>query len=445
MNADAHATSLGIRAARGALMTLSVLGLLPARSLAHATAPQDQFWTVLAPAMTPSAGWRLHGVALDGAGMLRLAPSPTPLPCVRADVDGGVASYDPAAGLCSGRDPYRPGGYHGRPYYNGARFRYGTLLAPPHAAGPFAHAIASWVAATPPGTWLEAHLRVLLETGVWTRWYALPIWASGTQSVRRHSIDGQGGAATVATDTLALRRGRVATAYQLAVTLFAAGAASPSLRRLSLGLSRAVPDAPGPASASSAWGRDVPVPARSDMLAHYRGNAYGGGGDVWCSPTSTSMILAYWAQVLGRADLDESVPQAAGGTYDWTYQGTGNWPFNVAHAASFAGMDGFVARFPALAALEPWIVARVPVALSIAYGPGALPGAPVPASAGHLVVLRGFDRAGNPIVNDPAGPTDATVRRIYPRAALERAWLSGSGGTTYVIYPQGWPVPQPLT
>jgi hypothetical protein len=189
VNVDARATSLGIRAARGALMALIVLGLLPARSLAHATAPQDQFWTVLAPAMTPLAGWRLHGVAPDGDGRLRLAPSPTPLPCVRADVDGGVTSYDPAAGLCSGRDPYRPGGYHGRTYYTGARFRYGTLLAPPQTVGPFDHAIASWVAATPPGTWLEAHLRVLLETGVWTRWYALPIWASGTESVRRHSIE----------------------------------------------------------------------------------------------------------------------------------------------------------------------------------------------------------------------------------------------------------------
>src|SRR5437764_721258 len=247
--------------------------------------------------------------------------------------------------------------------------------------------------------------------------------------------------ATVATDTLALLRGRVATAYQLAATLFAAGTASPTLRRLSLTLSRAVPDAPAPASASAAWGRDVLVPAHSDMLARYRGRAYGGGGDSWCSPTSTAMILAYWAQVLGRADLDESVPRAAAGTYDWTYQGTGNWPFNVAHATSFIGMDGFVARFPALAALEPWIGAGVPLALSVAYGPGALPGAPLPASDGHLLVLRGFDHAGNPIVNDPASPADATVRRIYPRAALERAWLFGSAGTTYVIYPQGWPVP----
>src|SRR5207253_275458 len=130
MNVEARATSLGIRAARGALrgalMALIVLGLLPARSLAHATAPRNQLWTVLAPAMTPSAGWRLHGVALDGAGRLRLAASPTPLPCLAADVDGGVASYDPAAGLCSGRDPYRPGGYGGRNYYNSARFRYGT-------------------------------------------------------------------------------------------------------------------------------------------------------------------------------------------------------------------------------------------------------------------------------------------------------------------------------
>src|SRR5437764_3448654 len=136
------------------MMALVVLGLLPARGLAQASEPQDQFWSARAPAMTPSAGWGLHGVAPDGAGRLQLAPSPTPLPCVGADVDGGVASYDPAAGLCAGRDPYARGGYHGRSYYNGARFRYGTLLAPPHAAGPFDYATASWVAATPPGTWL---------------------------------------------------------------------------------------------------------------------------------------------------------------------------------------------------------------------------------------------------------------------------------------------------
>jgi hypothetical protein len=177
------------------------------------------------------------------------------------------------------------------------------------------------------------------------------------------------------------------------------------------------------------------------MLARYQGSAFGGGGEAWCSPTSTAMILAYWARALHRPDLDESVPQAAQATYDWTYGGTGDWPFNVAHAAAFAGMDGYVARFPSLAALEPWIAAGIPLALSIAFGPGGLPGAPLPASTGHLVVLRGFDRIGDPIVNDPAASTDATVRRTYPRAVFERAWLAGSEGTAYVIYPRGWRVP----
>jgi hypothetical protein len=392
--------------------------------------------------MSPAAGWTLRGLAPGPDGRLHLALSSAPLSCASADIDGGSAAYEPAAGLCAGRDPYAAGSYNGRDYYNGAQFHFGTLLSPPRTAAPFDQAIASWVATTPPGTWLELHLRVRLESGVWTRWYDLPIWATGSDAVQRHSVAGQGGAATVATDTLVLRPGRTATAYQLAATLFTQGTASPALHRLTLATSRTTAGVADPApSVSTAWGKDLAVPGRSQMLGSYRGSAYGGGGEVWCSPTTTSMILAYWARVLGRSDLDLSVPLVAGGAYDWTYRGTGNWPFNVAYATSFRGMDGYVARFTSLRALEPWIMARVPLALSIAFGAGELPGAPIPWSAGHLMVLRGFDRHGDPIVDDPAAPSDATVRHIYQRAALERAWLAGSGGTTYVIYPQGWPVP----
>jgi hypothetical protein len=42
-------------------------------------------------------------------------------------------------------------------------------------------------------------------------------------------------------------------------------------------------------------------------------------------------------------------------------------------------------------------------------------------------------------VNDPAASTDADVQRTYIRAELERLWLEHSGGTVYIIYPQGWP------
>ena len=43
------------------------------------------------------------------------------------------------------------------------------------------------------------------------------------------------------------------------------------------------------------------------------------------------------------AQADRPVPEAAAGTYDWVYRGTGNWPFNTAWAAD-RGLDAFVTR-----------------------------------------------------------------------------------------------------
>lgn len=405
--------------------------------------------------MSPAHGWTFHGVALRDDGTLGLNPSAVPLPCESDAIDGGGASYDASVGLCSGRDPYEAGAYNGRDYYNGGRFVYGTAVSPQYPSQPFDQAIASWVAMTPPGAWLQVHLRVRLADDSWTRWYSMPVWADDAGTIERHAVKGQDGPATVNTDTLVLSHGHTATGYQLSVTLFSdtvegdvgSSGAGPSLSRLSLSLSGTQEHRSPTLSYASrseghgAWGHDLAVPARSQMLPQYRGSAYGGGGEVWCSAASTSMILAYWSHLLHRPDLDQSVPQTVRGVYDWTYEGTGNWPFNVAYAASFQGMDGYVTRYPSLDALEPLIAAGVPVALSIAFAPGVLPGAPIPSSNGHLIVLRGFDRHGDAIVNDPAGPTDITVRRVYPRAALQQVWLSGSRGAAYVIFPQGWKVP----
>jgi hypothetical protein len=63
------------------------------------------------------------------------------------------------------------------------------------------------------------------------------------------------------------------------------------------------------------------------------------------------------------------------------------------------------------------------------------------ANSGHLAVLAGIDAAGNPVVNDPAAPSDDTVKRTYHRTALERLWLETSGGTAYLIYPLGHAAP----
>jgi hypothetical protein len=337
----------------------------------------------------------------------------------------------------------RAGTYHGGiSYYNGGRFYYGTILSPVHAvAQPIDHLIASWDATTPSGTWLEVHVRVR-EQGVWTHWYDLPIWASDFSTIHRHSVDRQrDGSGGVDTDTFYTRAGRTASAYQLAITLFTtATTVSPSLRLIAAVASHDAEPTSSDASIGTAVNLDLPVPQRSQMLPLYRGQRFGGGGEAWCSPTSTSMVLAYWGQVLGRRDLSVSVAAAAAGTYDATYDGTGNWPFNTAYAARL-GLTAFVTRFDSLARLDPWIKARVPVVISIAFGPGGLPGAPIPSSDGHLLVVRGFTRSGDVVTNDPAAPSDAAARIVYRRADLERVWQTGSHGTAYLIYPPGWPVP----
>src|SRR5207244_11022018 len=137
------------------------------------------------------------------------------------------------------------------------------------------------------------------------------------------------------------------------------------------------------------------VPGGSQMV-------YPGGGEAWCSPTSTSMAMAYWADRAGSAELNRAVPEAAAATYDWVYRGSGNWPFNTAWAASW-GLEGFVTRFSGIEQIEAWVAAGVPVVLSLAFEPGELANAPLTRTSGHLLLVRGFTADGDPIVNDPAG------------------------------------------
>jgi len=171
------------------------------------------------------------------------------------------------------------------------------------------------------------------------------------------------------------------------------------------------------------------VPCCSQMV-------YENGGNVWCSPTSVSMVLGYWQGDEGPCET--RVRAAVAGVYDYVYEGHGNWSFNAAYAGSGAGMEAYVARFTGLDRLEPWIAAGVPVVLSVSWNNGEgrmLSEAPVPKSSGHLTTLVGFDDYGSPVMNEPASPSNETVRRTYDRGELERCWLSASGGLAYLIFP----------
>ncbi len=312
---------------------------------------------------------------------------------------------------------------------------HGDILSPEMAAQPFEEAIASWNVQTPPGTWIDVEMRVWIGEEA-TDWFQMATWTSASSgSIRRQSIEGQGDdRVAINVDTLVLKEGAGrADKVQLRLRLLSnVAGASPSVQGAAVSVSdHRLANPPLSTGNPALWNRALPVPPCSQMV-------YPDGGEVWCSPTATSMVIGYWRQQAGDANAagscEERVRHAVDGVYDYVYEGHGNWPFNVAYAAT-QGLEGYVTRLRGLDQAEEWIARGVPVVVSFGWGEGDLDGAPLPQSNGHLAVLSGFDASGNPIVHDPAAPSDASVPRAYPRAQFERLWLAHSGGTAYIIAP----------
>jgi Peptidase_C39 like family len=316
----------------------------------------------------------------------------------------------------------------------------------------FTRLVASWNADTPGDSSIRVEVRATTEEGTPTDWYTLAIWAADDQGVQRTSVRGQSDAlGRIDTDTL-VARGAPFSSYALRLTLDRASAdePSPSVRMVAAQVS-STEFAPGQATSEPLLLEHVelPVPSYSQEVhaGHYP--RYGGGGEVWCSPTSTEMVVEYWGRGpspddlawIGSGTVDPGVDHAARSTYDAAYRGTGNWPFNTAYAARF-GLDAFVTQLRSLAEAEMFVRAGIPLVASFASAPRELNGFLFDGGTnGHLVVIVGFDSAGDPIVNDPAAWSNATVRRVYDRTQFERVWLRGSAGTVYVIHPPDVPLP----
>ena len=350
---------------------------------------------------------------------------------------GGITFAPGSAG--SGADPYPVGGYYTGNYYNGGSFKVGELLSPETSTDfPYTEAIASWNANTPDGTWIETQIRAEI-TGRWTKWYSLGIWADDYTTLHRHSVKLQGDSdGFVAVDTLVLsgKKAPPASKYQLKLRLFSENTETPTVRSLSLAYSTtAVAPTSLELGSDANWGATLSVPECSQD--EYPGE----GGEVWCSPTSTSMVLGYWGDGAGTT-CSTRVHAAVTGVFDWIYDGHGNWPFNTAYAATqtttSGPLEGYVVRFTSMAQLETWVAAGVPAVVSYAWKKSQLDGVSIGSSDGHLAVIVGFDALGNPVVNDPAEPQgDAFVQRTYNRAQFESLWLEKSGGTAYLMYPVG--------
>src|SRR5690606_38594615 len=143
-----------------------------------------------------------------------------------------------------------------------------------------------------------------------------------------------------------------------------------------------------------------------------------------CSPTSVAMVLAYRGVEVPTAEVASRIFDGAHGIY-------GNWSRAVQSAFTW-GVPGYLARFSRWEDVERAIASGQPLIVSIRVRPGELPGAPYPSTAGHLLVITGFDDDGNVLVNDPAA-SDARLGQIaHSRERFENVWMR-NGGTSYVL------------
>ncbi|MEU0035612.1 peptidase C39 family protein [Streptomyces sp. NPDC006333] len=386
-------------------------------------------------AWTSYADWR------SGTAKGTRAVSGTRPGLVIASADGTVAYTDPHTGRT-------------------ATWEYATWTSPVHRlAVPATEAIASWNARTPAGTWLQVELTGTYSDGTATPWYVMGRWAAGDQDIRRTSVDGQkDGRSSIWTDTFAIddaASGLRLVSYRLRLTLYRApgSGATPTVWRLGA-MGSDIPDRFTVPASTPGLARELTVPRYSQEIHAGQYPEYDNGGEAWCSPTSSQMIIEYWGRRPTAEQLawiepglaDPQVCHAARYTYDYQYDGCGNWPFNAAYAATYKDLQGVVTRLGSLADLETLIAAGIPAITSQSFLKSELTGAGY-GTSGHLMTVIGFTADGDVIANDPASPDDAAVRRVYRRSEWETIWLrtkrynasgnvvSGTGGVCYLYFP----------
>ena len=339
-------------------------------------------------------------------------------------------------------------------------YDYDTWTSPVYTPGfGLTELVSSWTADTPAGTWIQVEMHGTTTAGTTTKWYVLGRWTSQMPSeasadIHRTSLGGQGDAdGTVAIDTFLAAKGVALTSYQLRVTLYRKHGTSavPTVRSVGA-IASALPDdksvLAGPLGGAEGITLDVPQYSQEVHRGEYPD--FDGGGEAWCSPTATEMVVEYWGDKPAASDLsgipypDPSVDYAAMHTFDWHYSGAGNWPFNVGYAGSF-GLDGEVVQLRSLTEAEQFIKQGIPLVVSVSFNKNQLDNAGY-GTNGHLMVIRGFTQSGDVIVNDPASrliASDAAVENVFDRQQFADVWLpsSRSGGIAYVIHSAATPLP----
>ena len=384
----------------------------------------------------------MSGLELTSEGKLKLA-------------NRGLGSYTYA-------DPFSALQVLGHDVDGSGDYVSGTWTSPVYPMNfEFNELVSSWNSKTPPGTFVQSEVKPQLNNGRWAKWYILGRWAyndfvdgSGDPGFHRTSVGGQGDAdGFVSIDTF-FTKDHPAVSYQLRLTIYRRVGLTDDVAPVRVSRYSAVASnlTNQRGTFPSQYGMpgteiDLHVPPFSQETHHGQYPEFDNGGEAWCSPTSTAMVVRYWgSQYAPRPDelqwvdpsyADPEVDHTARYVYDYHYQGAGNWPFNVAYASE-RGLEGDVTQLHNLREAEPFINAHIPLVASVAWQPNKLDGG-IKSTNGHLMVIGGFTATGNVIAYDPASPDNDHVRHVYDREQFEKAWIPASGGIVYVIRPVDYP------
>lgn len=137
-----------------------------------------------------------------------------------------------------------------------------------------------------------------------------------------------------------------------------------------------------------------------------------------CSPTCVSMAMNH----LG---VDHAFDELVIAAYHRATDLYGVWPQNI-WAASRWGTIGAIETTADWEVVERAVAGGHPLAASIAFEEGTLRGSAIPASAGHLVIVRGIQN-NRVMVNDPAANDAVDVPRRYDADEFREAWLAARG------------------
>ncbi len=303
------------------------------------------------------------------------------------------------------------------------------------AAAEFNEAVVSWNIDTPAGAGFWVELRVgRRRDDYWTPYLYLGDWGAAPPGPHLTGCD----AGQIDVDYFRSHERFDRVQYRIHAAAADGGAAGVRVRRVVLCLSDR-PEPPAKLQQNRAAGA---IPAQNLPISHtpahplyisvpFRSQRTEDPAlsERICSPTSLATVLQY-------RGVDLPTVAVAAACHDPAHNIYGNWPRNI-QAAYSLGVPGYLARFSGWDQVESLIAAGQPPIISVRFAtPGALTGAPYVTTKGHLLVVCGFDAAGDVRVNDPAAADEQQGRTTYLRRELDQVWLAATGGLAYVLLPR---------